>query len=129
MKCPNCGQDNDLDAKFCSKCGEKIILEKQSENEGSVDKYFKNKKQSLIEEAGSMAEREMKQGITWFIIALVITGGGWLFSSEGETYYVFWGAMIYGIYRLIRGFWYKMNPESLLEKAEEEAKKEEENKQ
>ena len=39
-----------------------------------------------------------------------------------------WGAMIYGIYKLIRGFWYKMNPESLLEKAEEESKKEQEKK-
>ncbi|MCD8506689.1 hypothetical protein LRY65_05345 [Candidatus Woesebacteria bacterium] len=72
-----------------------------------------------------MAEGEMKQGVLWFVIALAITGGTWLFASEGDSYYVFWGAMIYGIYRLIRGFWYKMNPESLLQKAEKEANKEE----
>lgn len=120
MECTNCGQNNDLDAKFCSKCGEKMTKNKE---EGSVDRYFKNKKQSLIEEAKALAEGEMKQGVVWFVIGLVITGGGWLFASEGETYYVLWGAMVYGVYKLIRGFWYKMNPESLLEKAEEESKK------
>lgn len=125
MRCTSCGQNNDSDAKFCSKCGEKMT---KTEDEGSVDKYFKNKKQSLIEEAKTLAEGEMKQGVIWFIVGLVITGGGWLFASEGGTYYVLWGAMIYGIYKLIRGFWYKMNPESLLEKAEEESKKEQEKK-
>ncbi len=122
MECTNCGQNNDSDAKFCSKCGKGMT---KNEEEGSVDRYFKNKKQSLIEEAKALAEGEMKQGVIWFVIGLVITGGGWLFASEGGTYYVLWGAMIYGIYKLIRGFWYKMNPESLLEKAEEESKKEE----
>lgn len=121
MKCTNCGQNNDLDAKFCSKCGEVMT---KTDEEGSVDRYFKNKKRSLIEEAKVLAEGEMKQGVICFVAGLVITGGGWLFTSEGETYYVLWGAMIYGVYKLIRGFWYKMNPESLLEKAEEESKKE-----
>lgn len=69
----------------------------------------------------------MKQGILWFIGGLIITGGTWLFASEGDTYFIFWGAMIYGVYRLVRGIWYKMNPESLLEKAEKEAKKESQN--
>lgn len=125
MECTNCGQNNDLDAKFCSKCGERMP---KPDEEGSVDRYFKNKKRSLIEEARALAEGEMKQGVIWFVIGLVITGGGWLFTSEGETYYVLWGAMIYGVYKLIRGFWYKMNPKSLLEKAEEESKKEEKKK-
>lgn len=127
MNCKYCGSNNESDAKFCTKCGEKIEHGTQKE-EGAVDRYFKDKKHSLIKEAEAMAEGEMKQGVLWFVIALAITGGTWLFASEGGTYYVFWGAMIYGVYRLIRGFWYKMNPESLLEKAEKEAEKEQENK-
>jgi len=128
MKCANCGQNNELDAKFCTKCGTEVEKNNHPETEGSVDRYFKDKKHSLIEEAKALAGSEMKQGIIWFVIALAITGGTWLFALGGGTYYVFWGAMIYGVYRLIRGFWYKINPESLLEKAEEESKKEEKNK-
>jgi len=124
MKCSNCNHNNSSDAKFCTKCGFKLEEVKHTETEGSVDRYFKDKRHSLIEEAEALADDEMKQGVIWFVIALAITGGTWLFASEGGTYYVFWGAMIYGIYRLIRGFWYKMNPESLLEKAEKESEKE-----
>ncbi|MDQ3008001.1 MAG: hypothetical protein M3Q81_00200 [bacterium] len=93
--------------------------------EGSVDRYFSEKKSLLIEEAKNLATSEMNQGILWFVIASAVTFGGYLFASEGQTYYIFWGAMIYGIYRLARGFWFKLNPSSLLEKAEEEQKKDE----
>lgn len=125
MKCSNCSQNNGSDAKFCSKCGEKVA---NNEDVGSVDKYFSNKKQSLIEEAKILAEDEMKQGVIWFVIGLAITGGGWIFASEGGTYYVLYGAMIYGVYKLVRGFWYKMKPELLLEKVEEEFNREQEKK-
>jgi len=97
-------------------------LDSETTKQGSVDRYFLEKKSLLIGEAKKMAESEMKQGVVWFILALVITFGSYLFTSEGGTYYVFWGAMIYGIYRLIRGFWYKLNPESLLQKAEDQTK-------
>jgi hypothetical protein len=124
MKCNNCSHNNESGAKFCTKCGANLNAIDYTEQEGSVDRYFKDKKHSLIEEAEALADDEMKQGVIWFVVALAITGGTWLFASEGGTYYVFWGAMIYSIYRLIRGFWYKMNPESLLEKAEKESEKE-----
>lgn len=119
MICKNCQTEIPDTAKFCNKCGQKTDEVK----EGSVDRYFAEQKSNFIEEAKRLADNEMKQGIIWFVIALVITFGSYLFASEGGTYYVFWGAMIYGIYRLIRGFWYKLNPESLLRKAEEETKK------
>lgn len=120
MKCSNCGYKLGSDSKFCTKCGTNVShSEKKESNEGSVDKYFNEQKKSLIEEAKTLADSEMKQGIIWFILALAITFGGYLLASGGGTYYIFWGAMIYGIYRLIRGFYYKLNPESLLQKAEE----------
>ncbi|OGK17713.1 hypothetical protein A2774_02000 [Candidatus Roizmanbacteria bacterium RIFCSPHIGHO2_01_FULL_39_12c] len=123
MICKNCKKVNSDDARFCIHCGSDLSNSNVAVEEGSVDKYFAEKKSAFIEEAKSLADSEMKQGIIWFVIALVITFGSYLFTSEGGTYYVFWGAMIYGIYRLIRGFWYKLNPESLLQKAEKEAKK------
>jgi len=123
MICKNCKEKNTEEAKFCFSCGSDLSKDNVTVEEGSVDKYFSVKKIAFIEEAKSLADSEMKQGIVWFVIALVITFGSYLFASEGGTYYVFWGAMIYGVYRLIKGFWYKLNPETLLQKAEKEAKK------
>lgn len=123
MTCKDCKKVNSDDARFCVHCGSELSLDKPEVKEGSVDRYFAEQKTNFIEEAKRLADGEMKQGIVWFVIAVVITFGSYLFASEGGTYYVFWGAMIYGIYRLIRGFWYKLNPESLLRKAEEETKK------
>ncbi|RJR29216.1 zinc-ribbon domain-containing protein [Candidatus Microgenomates bacterium] len=125
MQCSNCNNEIKPGAKFCAHCGTKVETEvKGTLNEpGSVDRYFKEQHTSLIEDAKILADSEMKQGVIWFVIGMAITGGTYLFASDGGTYYIFWGAMIYGIYRLIRGFWYKLNPESLLKKAESENKK------
>ena len=123
MTCHNCKKANSDDARFCVHCGSELSKGKTEVEEGSVDRYFAEQKANFIEEAKRLADGEMKQGIIWFVIAVAITFGSYLFASEGGTYYVFWGAMIYGAYRLIKGFWYKLNPESLLKKAEEEAKK------
>lgn len=60
MKCNNCGQNNDSDAKFCSKCGSIVKLQNKEENLGSVDKYFL-KKNSGCQSCGSIAEtKEVK---------------------------------------------------------------------
>lgn len=122
MKCPNCNSEIKSNAKFCIQCGTEIEVTATHE-EGSVDRYFKEQHTSLIEEAKLLADSEMKQGVIWFIVGIVITGGTYLFASDGGTYYIFWGAMLYGVYRLIRGFWYKLNPESLLKNAEGEINK------
>lgn len=123
MRCSNCNNEIKTGAKFCTHCGAKVEAENVTQNEhGSVDRYFKEQHTSLIEQSKVMADNEMKQGVIWFVIGMVITGGTYLFASDGGTYYIFWGAMLYGIYRLIRGFWYKLNPESLLKKAENESK-------
>lgn len=123
MLCNNCKKANNVDARFCIHCGSEFSEERAVVGEGSVDRYFAEQKTTFIEDAKRLATGEMKLGIIWFTIALAITFGGYLFASDGGTYYVFWGAMIYGVYRLIKGIWYKLNPESLLRKAEKEANK------
>lgn len=125
MKCNNCNERNSESAKFCTNCG--VLLTKHTESyaneEGAVDRYFSEKRKSFIDEAKDLANGEMKQGVIWFILGLIVTFGTFIFASEGETYYILWGAMIYGCYKLIRGIYYKLNPESLLEKAETESNK------
>lgn len=43
MECTNCGQNNDSDAKYCSKCGSTMNEKVKKENLGSVDRYFLKK--------------------------------------------------------------------------------------
>lgn len=120
--CKKCGEKVEEDAKFCTNCGH-IVTSKNIPNEGSIDKYFESKRSDLIVEAEKMAESEMLRGIVWFVLALLISGGSYFFTPEGETYYVLTGAIVYGVYRLIRGFWYKLNPESFIKKVENELDK------
>lgn len=124
MFCENCKKENGEDAKFCLYCGTRLNLGSSKNNNGSVDKYFSSKRDLYINEAKKLANKEMITGTVWLGGAIAITLGGYLFSPAGGTYYVLWGAMIYGGYRFFRGLGYKLNPESLLQKAEDKSKEE-----
>lgn len=114
--CKKCGNKVEIEAKFCTNCG--CTVKSKCTYEGSVDKYFENKRTDLIVEVKKKANNEMLQGVVWFALALLITLGSYVFASDGESYQVLIGAIIYGVYRLVRGFWYKLNPESLIENVE-----------
>ncbi len=123
MICQNCRHQNDPEAKYCLKCGTKLEQQNPNSEGGSVDKYFSNKRELYLDQAKKLANKEMILGIVWLGAGALITFGGYLFTPAGGTYYVLWGAMIVGGYRFIRGIGYKLNPESLLDKAERIAKK------
>ncbi len=129
MNCKDCKREISASAKFCKHCGQRAKESNNSEvasenSPSSVDRYFASKEDGLVEEAKKLAEKEMMKGLLWFGVGLAITIVTYFSaasSTEGGTYYIFWGAMIYGIYRLIRGFDYKSNPNKLIEKARENA--------
>ena len=116
MQCQNCQKNIDNDAKFCRFCGAAINAA-VSTGSGSVDAYFAKKEESITEEVRKAARGEMIKGVLWFLAAGVITFVTYAAADEGGTYFVFWGAMIYGVYRLIRGLYYFSNPAALIEKA------------
>jgi len=119
INCPKCKKEINDTAKFCNYCREKILQSrKQTNDHGGVDKYFANQKNALIDLAKAAAHKEAVKGILWFVGAMVITFITYSAASDGGTYFVFWGAMIYGIYRLLRGLYYKFNPKALLNKVE-----------
>lgn len=122
MQCHNCKKQIDNDAKFCNFCGSSV--EKHEEGAGSVDLYFKNRDDELLQEAKKMANGAMLQGIGWLVVGLIITGITYSAADEGGTYYVLWGAMIVGIYMFLRGLYYKLFPRQLIQKAAEKQKEE-----
>ena len=123
MFCRQCGNKVLNSAKFCNKCGNHfssdLAANQNSDKLSSVDVYLENQKNIFTNEVKAAATKEMFKGILWFIVGGVVTFITYSVADEGGTYFFFWGAMLYGIYRLIRGFYYKINPEELLKKVGE----------
>ncbi len=117
MICPKCNTTNNNDAKFCTSCGNNLASTQAKVSEGSVDMYFKNQDRVLMQEANKVADDVIKRGFITIAIGLGITFVTWLFASEGGTYYVFWGLVIYGGYIVLKGLYYKANPKSLINEA------------
>jgi len=136
MFCPNCGEKNNLeDDKFCGSCGvfmdvrtgsfvPKTQGEKNEEEAGHllaseqiVSELSDYEKKDLLTAAlRKAAKSEVLKGFGWFAVALVITGITYALAEPGSTYFVFYGAMIYGVYRLLRGIYYWIFPKQLLGK-------------
>lgn len=53
-------------------------------------------------------------GLLWFAGGLAISVGSYVAAEPGETYHVFWGAALFGAYKLIRGLYYMADPGKLL---------------
>lgn len=75
---------------------------------------YSDSNDSLLQEA---AKNEMVKGALWLVVGALVSLIGYVAtSSDGGTYYVFWGAMAYGAYRFIRALYYWFNPSALLAK-------------
>ena len=55
------------------------------------------------EEEQQLARTDILAGVGVLAAALLVTGGTYLFAAPGGTYYVAWGAVIYGAIRIRRG--------------------------
>ena len=86
-------------------------------------KLSKASKANLYIEARSAAKKLMTGGIVMFLIGLILTGISSSSAEPGGTYVVFSGLIIFGIWRFLKGAYYYVNPNSLINKAMAEAKK------
>ncbi|ANZ69667.1 hypothetical protein AYR57_04770 [Pediococcus claussenii] len=95
MYCPECGTKNDINAKFCKKCGHKLAVEKkkndtsQSNAKQSLDG---NKNISNIKTQPVISEKRSKKknhGWLWIILILlvVLIAGvvGWIYIFDSPT--------------------------------------------
>ena len=63
-----------------------------------------------------VAKAEIVKGLLWLIGGAIVTGITYSAVEPGGSYYVFWGAMAYGAFRVLRGLYYYANPKALLDK-------------
>jgi hypothetical protein len=85
----------DGDSRFCEFCGEIIISPEIT--------YNNINRENLSESNEKAGQGEMIVGLVLTIIGGVITWVSYSFASDGGTYYVFWGLIVYGVYKMIKG--------------------------
>ncbi len=110
MLCKNCKKQVKADEKFCGFCGAETI-EKISDDHvhfGAPDKEYKQTDNNPLygydtntNDRGGNGE--IMVGVIVLIIGAVLTWITYEAASEGGTYFVFWGLMIYGGYKIIKG--------------------------
>lgn len=69
---------------------------------------------AMLAEAKAAASRMMAWGLVWLLGGALLTVGTYAAAASGEMYGVFWGAIVFGGYRFLRGLYYYSNPVKLL---------------
>lgn len=105
MFCPNCGKKVSEESVYCPKCGHAISLHENVATSAKEETSHSPEelKQAhyyllLIEQAKKTANTEMIKGVSWAVLGLLITFITYEMASDGGTYFVFWGLVIYGAY-------------------------------
>jgi len=103
MICKNCKKPVGVNEKFCGNCGaetiEKIPDERVHYNDSSQTDHD-SEYGTTSNEGGN---GEIIAGIIILIIGAALTWITYEAASAGGTYYVFWGLIIYGGYKILKG--------------------------
>lgn len=90
---------------------------KESERKSSSLQDEINNEFQLIKQAKKVSKEMAKKGAIWFTIGTVATIATYSAASDGGTYFVAWGPMVFGGYQLLKGLYLYFNPHALLKKA------------
>ncbi len=63
----------------------------------------KEEKQLLVNILRKKGKRRIIFGLLWFFGGLIFSLIGFIGSESGEKYFIFWGAIVFGIILLIKG--------------------------
>lgn len=85
-----------------------------------MSKEISNAKLKLRTEIRSKASSMMSSGIVMFFIGLALTGISSSNAKPGGTYVVFTGLILVGIWRFLKGGYYYVNPDALIEKVKKQ---------
>lgn len=96
--CSYCGRPNPADVAHCRECGTALAVQPGSSASG----------ESIPSEdpASTVAEKRMMHGLRWCIGGGAVTTVTYLAASSGPgagTYFVAWGAILYGIVQIVQG--------------------------
>lgn len=129
MFCKNCGKKIAGPDILCQSCGgNKMPIEQQAvgmvPNISKVpagSQYQAGTNNSvhdlLIKEVRKIAMKEITTGIGWAALGGIITAVTYAMASDGGTYFVFWGLIIVGGYKILKGLYYLASPDSLIKKS------------
>lgn len=71
---------------------------------------------SEVRAAREVAKGEMLKGAIWIVAGGLISGLTYLSTEPDGSFLVFWGAIAYGAFRVMRAAYIWLNPESLLKR-------------
>lgn len=73
---------------------------------------------ALIPSARAAGLIEIGKGFIWTLGGALLSGFTYQAASvDGGTYFIFWGAMLYGVIRMLRGLFYVVFPKALINRA------------
>ncbi len=87
-----------------------------------IGKAISDTKLKLYAEIRSKASSLMGSGVAMFVIGLILTSISSSSAKPGGTYIVFTGLLLVGIWRFLKGGYYYINPEALIERAKKQHK-------
>lgn len=109
MICGNCKKQINNDEKFCGYCGA-TTAEKIPDDriQYSALNETHNRKTNFDfsdhdNSSSSSGNGDIAVGVIVLIIGAALTWITYESASEGGTYFVFWGLMIYGGYKILKG--------------------------
>ncbi len=101
ISCPNCSYANSKHRRTCKQC--RVSLEQVSkivsDNQPSLEATVETRHKMTQEEAGG----ELWKGLLWLIGGIVVTVGTYSAAAPGETYFVAWGAILFGGIQFLKG--------------------------
>jgi DNA-directed RNA polymerase subunit RPC12/RpoP len=111
--CTICGKIVDSDSNFCTSCGNSVGDEssyqnkknnskKSSGSKNEFDRDTENKIDALVGEVKKAFKKPIYVGLAWLIAGSIITFGSYSNAENGGSYSIFWGAIIYGAYKMIK---------------------------
>lgn len=128
--CARCGTKLELRSSFCIECGARVQPESLADEQATEEEKGKSGGVSLgdddlrilrayflLEAAKKAANGLMLRGVAWAAAGVIITWIAYSMAEPGDTYLVFWGLCIYGAIQFLRGIYFRVNPEKLIEKA------------
>lgn len=100
MFCIHCGADINAESKFCPFCGME-----QSAAAARPIAYQQAVAQEPAYDYRAEAKRDIRKGLIWVVIGGFLTIGTYTVAAPGERFVVFWGLIVFGGWKLIRGLW------------------------
>ncbi len=121
MNCDNCGKELKEGSIFCSNCGERVTEKKEFKSSPKKDTTSKSTQYSdefqdmlRLEQAKQFANKEIIKGLLICGGGILLTLIGYSSAGYGESYFIWWGLVLWGGYIFVKGLYWRVFPNKLL---------------